>query len=299
MQVKHLWSIIILVLIFTPFQSGLLGAFSYDSDIQAGSWLTNLTVPYDYKGDKGTVPVQIYFPRNYKKGEAARTLIALHPYNGKHTSWERYSAIEKYADQYNFVIVTPGMGKTLYEMKYYRETSIKWSPVPGGIFVGTFLLPWVSSTFNLATSKNKTGILGCSSGARGAIAVAQEYNSRFGAVAGLSGSYDPLSMTRDRQLASIYGPYKSFPDRWKKDANLIASADKLRGIPVFLGHAGKDVHVPRGQIIMMALKINSLGRGNNMYSVVIKERKYSRHDWGFWNRMLPQVMEFFNEKLTK
>ncbi|PKL38544.1 MAG: hypothetical protein CVV44_11730 [Spirochaetae bacterium HGW-Spirochaetae-1] len=293
------WGIFVLMAGLLLECSGTTGKFTYTGDIHSGKWMRDLKVPYTYGGKDYTGSLQIYFPRAYKKGERLRTLIVLHGYKGAMRDWETNTAIEKLADEYNFILVCPNMGATLYESAFYPETKVKWGAMPGGEYVSEVLVNFLRNTFALATNKKLTGIMGNSTGARGALLMASKHPDIFGAAAGFSGDYDPLSMTRDRLTASVYGDYKEFKDRWENDDNIMKLAVNLEDIPVFLAHGAKDYIVPKEQSMLLAMKLKQLQKQKGKYSVVYKEVHYGVHDWRFWKKILPDGMEFLANNLGR
>lgn len=264
-----------------------------------GAWINNIAVPFEHEGAAGTVAVRIYFPKNYRSDGSTRTVIALHGYRGNMYEWGQYGSIEVYAEKYGMAVVCPNMGTTTYEMKFYPQTVNPWAKIPGAVFIGRTLIPFLQKEYHLAAQKSKTALLGLSTGARGAVAVAQNFPERIGAVAGLSGDYDPLTMTTDPVLVSVYGSYKENEERWKTDANLIAGAPKLRGIPVYIYHGGKDTVVHWGQSLMLVIKLKSLQRSDPSYSIDYYEHKHARHEWRFWAGIIPLALEFFDAKLPR
>ena len=272
--------------------------FSYAGEIPPGKWLRNLKVAYSEAKD-GFRNVQIFFPSGYKKGENTRVLIALHGYGANLREWELGSTIEKLANDLNFVIVCPDMGNTVYESKFYPETTVKWAGIPGGKFVSENLINYLNNTFALAYEREKTGIFGLSTGGRGAMLLSALHTDIFGAAAGLSGDYDPLAMPRDRLLTAVYGDIKQFEERWKTDDNIINLADKLINTPVYISHGDKDSVVPKEQSWIFAIRLKQLQKKMGGFDITYFEKKYSMHDWRYWGSMLPEVMDFFNKKLKK
>jgi len=274
-------------------------SFKYKGKIKPGKWLRYIKIPYTAGEKEFFVKMQIYFPKNYKKNVNFRTIILLPGYNFNIRDWEISTNIEKYANEYNIILVCPDMRKTLYETKFYPETTNKWTKIPGGIFVGEVLMKYLQQNFSIAYQRNKTGILGISTGARGAILMAEKYPSLFSVASGLSGDYDPLSMKRDKLLTSFYGPYKKFKDRWANDDNILKLSKKLKHTSVFLSHGGKDFVVPKQQSILLAMRLKSYQKRYGGFEIQYNEKKYSLHDWRYWRKILPEVMAFFNEKLSK
>jgi S-formylglutathione hydrolase FrmB len=270
-------------------------------EIEPGSWLRNVKV--DYKADKTAYYgiVQIYFPKNYNRDAASRTLIVLHGYRQKPEDWETRTPIAEHANRYGLVLVCPAMTTTLYESRYYPETASRWAPVPGGEFISAILIGFLQKNFNLARERESTGIFGISTGARGALLLAAQHPKLFGAAAGLSGDYDSVSMKNDRLLVSMYGPYDGNCDRWENEVNILKLAESLRKTPVFLAHGTLDSIVPPPQTALLAGLLHKLAAEKGGYELVVEQEKSngSGHDWTYWGRLVPDVLMFFDQKLKK
>jgi len=267
------------------------------SPVHPGRWLKNIVVAAEYEGHKSNTKIQIFFPRNYVPGEKIRTIIALHSYGSSEREYETSSSIESYANKYNFAIVCPSMGKTVYENSYYPETNYKWNSIPGAEFIGESLILFLNKNYGLAITRDSTGIMGLTVGAYGALTVAAKYNNRFGAAAGISGFYDPTTIQGNRIIESVYGSLKNHRDRWVKEASVIALAEKLSDVPVFLYHGtGGDAYNP-GQSRMLAIRIKSLQKSSSSYSVTYRESKSGYQGWTYWKRQIPEVLEFMDQHL--
>lgn len=290
-------TLFIILVSFLP-QQGLTKKVDYNKQIKPGRWLDNIKVIINEKtGEHNTI--QIFFPKGYKDSKKQRTLIALHPYAGSQKDYEEHTRIESLANEYNCVIVCPGMGKTIYETEYFDETKIKWSSQPGGIYIKKTLLEFLQKELGLARKSDYTGIFGIATGARGALLMACLYTDDFGAVAGISGDYDPISMPNDKLLTAMYGPYNEFKERWAKKDNVYNLAENLKGIPVFLAHGNKDYITPVGQSQVLAMRLNLIKKEKGRDTIIYKEKKFFARDWKFWNMVLSDVMAFFDENLDK
>jgi dipeptidyl aminopeptidase/acylaminoacyl peptidase len=248
--------------------------------------------------DNKKVLVQIYFPKSYT-GRGDRVLVALHGYAGAMADYEENTNLAWLAEERGFVVVCPNMGRTLYESRYYPETEIRWSPVPGSEFLGALLIPFVRKNYGVAEDRSRTGIMGISTGGRGALLAACLYPEIFGAAAGISGDYDPPSMPNDRLLRTVYGPYDRFKDRWDGDDNVLKLAVNLKRTPVLLVHGSKDYVTPREQSLVMAMTMKQLQKKSGGYECVYLEKKHQTRDWRLWKMVLPEVMDFFHERLGK
>jgi S-formylglutathione hydrolase FrmB len=274
--------------------------FSYSGEIKPGKWLEKLKVEYEYNGKKYTVLTRIYFPEKYTQGDRLRTIIALHGYDSNYLSWGRKTRIETFADQYGFAIVCPNTGKTLFETEYFPETKYKWSGLPGSRFIGEVLLKYIRSRFALASTREKTGILGASTGGRGAIIVASLYNKDFTAASGLSGLYDKVTQPKNGLIADIYGDYTRFKSRWENNDSVIKMVEKLGDTAVFLFHGGHDYVFSDKQSLVLVIRLNQVKKkAGGKREIVYKIKKYKKHEWSAWNYALEGVMKFFNNNLSR
>ncbi len=274
------------------------GSFNkkYSSQIVPGRWLKKIMVPITKGEKKSATIIQIYFPKGYQKGEELRTIIALPSYNSNEREWEKNAAVERFADKYNFAIVCPNMKKSLYESLFYENTEYRWNTVPGGKFVGEILINYLRQNFNLGNGKNKTGIMGVTVGAHGAVMVAAK-SENFGAAAGISGYYNPSLMTTSKMVASVYGTYNKNKERWEKDDNVLSMAQGLSGVKVFLSHGTKNDAFNPGQSRLMAIKLKHLQNKSGSYHIQYQESKGGYYGWTFWKKQIPHVMAFFDSSL--
>ncbi len=273
--------------------------FEYRGQITPGRWLRHLSVKINEAGRTSSSEIQIYFPRNYKKGGNYRTVIALHQYNNNKRDWELNTSVESLADKYNIVIVCPDMKKSVYETKYYKETTYKWNIVPGGKFIGENLINYLNNTFGLAYKKSSTGIMGATVGAHGAVLVAATYNDKFGAVAGISGYYDPSPMTNSGMITAVYGPYSKNKERWNNEDNPLKLVRNLEGIPVYLYHGSKNDAFNENQSALLAIRLGQLSRQSDEYSITFNKSKNGYYGWTYWKRDVPAIMDFFDRNLKK
>ena len=172
--------------------------------------------------------------------------------------------------------------------------------MPGGEFIMTKLIPALRNKFNMALGRENTAIMGVSTGGRGALLLSAKYVDSFGVAAGFSGDYDQTSMPKDRLVTSVYGKYKKFPVRWKTDDNVITIAKNLKNTPIYLAHGSSDYVVPKGQSLILALKLKMLKKSTGGgFRVVYKEKKHFSHDWKTWRSVLPDAMKFISDTLNK
>jgi hypothetical protein len=167
--------------------------------------------------------MRVYLPRGYPSRRPYRLLIALHGWNRRARSWERRSAIARLADRHGLVVGCPVMGRTVYETAYYPQTrglGPRTPRMPGTRWIRKVVLPHLHRRYRVSASRRDTGLLGVSTGGRGALLVA-ERDPRFGFAGALSGTFDLLLLRPGsgeyRIHQRVYGSRARHGRRWRRD----------------------------------------------------------------------------------
>ena len=111
------------------------------------------------------------------------TVYLLHGYLGDHTSWQRASAIERYAAEHEVAVVIPSVERSWYsDTKYgYRFLTYICEELP--YFLATHFK-------GFSTKRETTFVGGLSMGGYGAMKVGLTRPDRFGAIVSLSSAFD-------------------------------------------------------------------------------------------------------------
>ncbi|HSV96701.1 MAG TPA: alpha/beta hydrolase-fold protein [Spirochaetota bacterium] len=261
-----------------------------------GQWI-DIKIPFMVDGENRTAGVRAYFPAMYA-ARGGRTIVLLHNHRGSSRDWSANTDVRRYADEYSIVLVCPSMGATQYETNYYPETQTKWDAIPGGKWIVTVLVPFLREEYGIARERAVLGVAGIGTGARGALLVASGNPEMFGAAAGLSGYYDVSVLTRNQALASVYGSFADFKERWQRDDNIMELAFNLEKTPVFLAHGDRDTTVPIEQSRLLCIRLNHLQkRSGGGYVVEYREVRNKSHEWKLWSGVMADMLSFFNTQL--
>jgi len=244
--------------------------FSVDSSANAGA---------------AKIPVTIYTP----PGKKIRGDILLLPgWKFSRHGWLNETEIKRLADKNGFRLVCPEMNVTIYESRYFPETTLKWADTPGLKWIHEIFLPAMKSKGLFQDGRGRF-VLGLSTGGRGAVLVALDNPGMFNAAAALSGDFDQTEMPRDNLMTAVYGSFQKFPERWRLD-NPVQRAKDWK-IPLYLAHGTKDAVVPPSQTKLFYTVLRNL----HVALDIRLEMPESRHDYLFWNSQLGKVMDFFNQ----
>src|SRR5512134_2529005 len=123
-----------------------------------------------------------------KRTPKFRTLYLLHGHSDDHTAWQRWTSIERYAEEVNLAVVMPAVHLSFYNDmahggKYWQ-------------FISEEVPTLVRESFSLSSRREDNFVAGLSMGGYGAFKLALTYPERFAAAASLSGALDIREVVR-------------------------------------------------------------------------------------------------------
>ncbi len=251
--------------------------------------LSTIAVPAG--GESGeTVPVDIFIPH---REEIIGDILVLPGWNFSRTRWHRETSLVQQAERFGFRLIFPEMGITLYESEYFSESWRKWGPVPGGKWISETFLPAMQDRYGLLVKGNRNYVMGLSTGGRGAVLCCIRNPKLFTAAAALSGDFNQSVTPKDRLMASIYGPFTGFSERWRTVDNPDTFARQKRWrVPLYIGHGRKDTVVPFSQSESF---VKLLKEKHPRLRVVFNAPPDMGHDFTYWDSEVKPVLEFFRD----
>lgn len=162
--------------------------------------------------------------------QPCRTLWLLHGLSGDHTSWMRYTAIERYAREHRLAVVMPDGGRSWYtntacEANYFNFIAQELPALCRGIFRG------------MSEKREDNVVAGLSMGGYGALKLALTCPEQYGACISLSGSLDITRKGRPcnlKEWQSIFGYNLESPLQLEGSAHdlfALAARNKEEGKP--------------------------------------------------------------------
>jgi S-formylglutathione hydrolase FrmB len=220
---------------------------------------------------------RILVPESGPKGKP--TLYLLHGLSDDHSIWHRRSSVERYMESCDAVVVMPYGGRGFYTN---ANQGARW-----GDAIGPELITKVESWFNVGSSTENRYIAGLSMGGYGALRLALSNPGTYCHAASLSGAVmigsqrveSPLkSKDVEDEMRRIFG---SEPSGSHHD--LLDLAAKCKQLPKLWMDCGTD---------------DFLFDDNQAFYAHLQERKIpitykiseGKHDWEYWNRLLPDVL---------
>jgi hypothetical protein len=233
--------------------------------------------------------------------DSTRTVIGLPGWNFASRTWEDNAKISELAKEYNFTVVLPEMGKSVYESEFYPETkkANRWAgpdEIPGARWVGEVVYKYIEDNH-----PPFSGIFGLSTGGRGAILVPQLYYKVWQLkpirACSMSGTFDLLSLkptTGEYRIHSaVYGERKQHLERWKVDDSMLR-VEALKGVEILLIHGSKDPYVPVSQSAGFHAAMNKLTPDKRSPKYIFDRVVGGGHDWRLWSHYVRDCFSFMS-----
>ncbi len=218
-------------------------------------------------------------------GQRMPVLYLLHDLSGDETSFLRQTALERYLSSHDIMVVMPGFGRGFGVDQ------------PGGPAYGRFLsweLPsLVEALFPVSPARADRLVAGVDAGGYAAFRLALAHPERYAAAAALSAPVllQTLFMLPDEEIVSemtrVFGPQATLGENgFLLDVLLAAQAGRVGDMPRLLQLCGRDDFFLDDNRRFATLA--------GQYNTDLRYRELpGTHDWGTWDAMLPQVIEWF------
>jgi putative tributyrin esterase len=213
------------------------------------------------------------------------TLYLLHGHSDDHTAWQRWSSIERYAQNYNLAVVMPAVHNSFYTDMAHggRYFTFVTEEVPA---VARALFP-------LSARREDNFVAGISMGGYGAFKLALSCPKKYAAAASLSGAVDISEVVSEHDdpeneawlaaMRDVFGDLTKVPGSRN---DLFALAEKV----------ARSKTRPR--------LFQSCGTADFLYAENLRFRDFIRklpfdhtyvedsgdHTWGYWDVMIQKVL---------
>ena len=221
-----------------------------------------------------------------KPAPKIRTLYLLHGHSDDHTAWQRWSSIERYAEDLNLAVVMPAVHLSFYNdmaygLKYWQ-------------FISEEVPAVVRDLFSLSAARRDNYVAGLSMGGYGAFKLALTYPDRFAAAASLSGALDISEVVRVKknepdnkewleEMRTVFGDLSKVPGSKHDLFTLARKAAKAPIKPRLYQCCGtEDELYPdnvRFRDVVQKLPLD-----------LTYEEGPGEHNWAYWDKMIQNVL---------
>ena len=220
-----------------------------------------------------------------KRAQKYHTLYLLHGHSDDHTAWQRWTSIERYAEDLNLVVVMPAVHLSFYNDmahggKYWQ-------------FVSEELPALVRDMFPSSSKREDNFVAGLSMGGYGAFKLALTHPDRYAAAASLSGALDIRAVTSPRsdrdnkiwlaEMRTVFGDLSKVPGSKHDLMNLAKKVAKGTVKPRLYQCCGTEDH-------LYADNIRFLEAVRKLPLDLTYEEGPGEHNWAYWDKMIQNVL---------
>lgn len=166
----------------------------------------------------------VCMPDDHRDGERLATVYLLHGLSDDHTTWQRRTSIERYAQRHRLIVVMPEGGRSYYTDAAHGnaawEQHLLWT------------VQWIDRTFPTIAERRGRGVAGLSMGGYGALKLALKHPRLFAAATAHSAACDVARLHADPPRAGfmrgIFGERVAAQDDLFRLAESLLASDAPR-----------------------------------------------------------------------
>ena len=214
-------------------------------------------------------------------------LYLLHGIFDNHTTWVHNTTIVRHAQSRGFAVIMPEVQRSYYTDMHFGHNYFS--------YVSDELPQLCRSLFGLTNRRARTFVAGLSMGGYGALKCGLRRPDVFSACAGLSAATDIKARAADYtnrpEMRSAFGE----PAVVEDVDDLFALAYNAATLPpdkrpaVLICCGTEDTRIDENRLLKFELKKCGV-------PVTYSEEQGS-HDWDYWEKILPQVFDFFTTNI--
>ncbi|HJA64759.1 acetylesterase [Lachnoclostridium sp. An169] len=250
------------------------------------------------KSLRRTVPMYVILPADRmlppgaeeKPDTPYKTLYLLHGVIGNYTDWVTGTAVQRWAEEKNLVVVMPSGDNSFYLDQESGQNSY-------GEFVGQEIVEITRKMFPLSGKREDTYIAGLSMGGYGALRNGLKYSETFGRIGAFSSALITEGVKERTDDSPRYIETRSYAQSILGDLEKVGESDRdPRWLVEKLKKEGKKIP----EIFMTCGKQDSLLGQNHVFrdflidagADVTYEEWDGGHEWDFWNSSLKKLLEW-------
>jgi S-formylglutathione hydrolase FrmB len=208
-------------------------------------------------------------------------LYLLHGLYGDYLNWDTRTNLERYASQYEMIVVMPDAGDSWYTNSA-TDTKDKFED-----YIAKDLVAEIDGKFRTLRSRHTRAIAGLSMGGYGALKIALRYPNDYGFAGSLSGALNAPQDLGDRQpafrdqLLKVFGPPESAVRAGNNIFSLLQEAPKdLPYLYLACGTADDFLAINRE----LVAQLSSRGAAYEYHETP------GGHAWDYWDRSVQGLL---------
>ncbi len=249
------------------------------------------TVSIPSKAMGKTFKCVVIMPDNYAKdtdkSKRFPVVYLLHGYGGWYSNYvTRLPDIIKYADQYQFIIVTPE-GKDSWYLDSPVDDSMKFET-----YVGTEIPAWIDTHYTTISDRKGRAITGLSMGGHGGLYLGWRHADLFGACGSMSGGVYLRPFPKNWQLMKRLGDTLSKAENWEKYSVLNVIEEKPKdSLAIIIDCGTEDFFYDVNN--RLHAKMEKLKIPHDYIT------RPGAHNWDYWRNALQYQFLFFSNYFNR
>lgn len=248
---------------------------------------------------KKTLKAAVTTPSGYSTAEKLPVLYLLHGGSGAFDDWHKKvteaGIVNQMAEQYNLIIVTPGVGPA----SYYYDSPLMDS-VQYETYITQELIPEIDKNYNTLAKKESRAITGLSMGGHGAMMLSAKHPELFIAAGSMSGV-----MNIDTRLWKVPESFQQLRQSQQKamlgnDLNYEAPFSKYTAVGLV------DKMKDNGIALIFDIGVDDflIETNRQMHQMLLENgtphdytERPGAHTWEYWTEALPYHLMFISKHL--
>lgn len=233
------------------------------------------------------MPYRVVLPKSYsaEKDRKYPVVYLLHGLTGRYRNWTDLTKLPDYAEEHEFIIVTPEGGNGWYTDSHTKAEDKYES------YIVKELIPEVEKKFRAIGTRSGRAIAGLSMGGYGALKFGLKYPEMFALAGSFSGALGAASVSVEgrgtssiRSIAEVFGPAESETRAANDLFKLVreSTQETIKAMPFLYVDCGNE---------------DFLIQNNRDFVALLAEKKIPHeyrqlpgaHNWPYWDK---QVREF-------
>ncbi|MBN3519691.1 esterase family protein [Algoriphagus lutimaris] len=248
---------------------------------------------------KKTLKAAVTTPSGYSNSEKLPVLYLLHGGSGAFDDWHKKitepGIVNKMAEKYNLIIVTPGVGPASYYYDSPMMDSVQYET-----YITKELIPEIDKNYHTIAKKESRAITGLSMGGHGAMMLSAKHPELFIAAGSMSGV-----MNIDTRLWKVP---ESFQNLRQSQQKAMLGEDLMYDSPYSIYTAVGLVNKMKDNGIALIIDIGVddflIETNRQMHQLLLENgtphdytERPGAHTWEYWTEALPYHLLFISKHL--
>ncbi|RIW14974.1 esterase family protein [Algoriphagus lacus] len=252
---------------------------------------------------KKNLKAAVTTPSSYRSGSQNYPVVyLLHGGSGSFSDWHQKVSdpglVGKLAEQYNLIIVTPGVGPASYYYDSPLLDSVRYET-----YIISELIPHIDQTYRTLAKKESRAITGLSMGGHGAITLSAKHPELFVAAGSMSGVMnidtrmwkvaDDFRKLRQEGQKAMLGSDLNYDGPTFNSFTAVGLVDKMKanGLALIIDCGVEDFLIETNR------QMHQLLLANGTPHEYIE--RPGAHTWPYWTEALPVHLLFFSKYLKR